>query len=79
MANMFIDPAQRNQFLKNLTHDDFKALGDGHVAYVRPFPMLGKTHYAVHNADGEPLVIATTLAKAQDLASENDLEVITVH
>ena len=79
MANMFIDPAHRTQFLKNLTHDDFKALGDGHVAYVRPFLMLGTTHYAVHNADGQPLVIATTQAKAENLAAENELEVITVH
>ncbi len=79
MANMFIDPTQRNDFLKNLTHNDFRNLGDGHVAYVRPFNMLGTIHYAVHNADGQPLVIATTQAKAEHLAAENELEVITVH
>ena len=79
MANMFIDPAQRSRFLKNLTHDDFLTLGDGHVAYVRPISMLGATHYAVHNADGAPIVIATTMEKAEHMAAEKDLEVITVH
>lgn len=76
---MFIDPTQRNRFLKGLTLDDFRALGDGHVAYVRPVNMLGTIHYAVHSADGAPIVLATSLEKAENLAAEQDLEVITVH
>ena len=79
MANMFIDPAMRNMFLKNLTHEDFKNLGEGHVVYVRPFKALGSTQYALHNADGRQLTITTSLDTANHLAAEHALEVITVH
>jgi hypothetical protein len=79
MANMFIDPAMRSIFLKNLTHDDFRHLGEGHVVYVRPVHVLGTTHYAMHHADGEQMYIAPTRDRADQLAAENALEVITVH
>jgi hypothetical protein len=79
MANMFIDPTQRNIFLKTLTDEDFLNLGEGHVAYVRTVKILGSTHYALHHADGEQLVVATTHDAASHLANEHALEIITVH
>lgn len=79
MANMFIDPSLRSIFLKNLTHEDFLNLGEGHVAYVRPIRILGSTHYAVHAADGQQMTVAMTQDHADQLAAEHSLEVITVH
>jgi hypothetical protein len=79
MANMFIDPTVRKSLLRNLTHDDFRQLGEGHVAYVRPILMMGQKHYAIHDADGSPVAVATTLDKAEHMALEKDLELITVH
>jgi hypothetical protein len=79
MANMFIDPAMRSIFLKNLTHDDFRHLGEGHVIYVRPIKLMGATHYAMHHADGEQMHVVPTRDHADQYAAENALEVITVH
>ncbi|HEY1096014.1 MAG TPA: DUF1150 family protein [Alphaproteobacteria bacterium] len=79
MANMFIDPSLRSIFLKNLSHEDFLNLGEGHVVYVRPVRILGSTHYALHHADGEQISVAMTQDHANQMAAEQALEVITVH
>lgn len=76
---MFIDPTFRNHFLKNLTHDDFRELGEGQVAYVRPISLLGLTQYTVHGASGAELMTVPSLAHVNLVAAEKQLEVITVH
>ncbi|MEO0619636.1 MAG: DUF1150 domain-containing protein [Pseudomonadota bacterium] len=68
-------------------------MGDGEVAYIKTlnpgeadelFPGLegippGINLYALHSADGTPLALTDSLSAAMAHASEDELEVASVH
>lgn len=72
---------------------DFKGLGGGRIAYVRPimseqlatfFPQAprlapGTKLWALLNADGSPILIADSKAVAEANAAEHDLETVSLH
>lgn len=70
---------EKNRFLKNLKPEDFLTLGDDHIAYVREMDFMGKKHFAIHAADGQPITIASTRDLALSMADETELELVTLH
>lgn len=62
-----------------LAPQDLASLGIGEVAYVKHVEIDGKTAFAVHGANGQPLVVATDRDVAFALTRQNDLEPLSVH
>ena len=62
--------------LKNISAEDFQALGADDVAYMREVKILGKTHFMVHSADGEPLMIADSRAGALEALAEHSMGLV---
>lgn len=62
--------------LKHISEADFMALGADDVAYMREVKILGKTHFMVHSADGEPLMIADTRAGALEALAEHSMGLV---
>lgn len=58
---------------------DLANLGIGQVAYIRQVEVHGQPAYAVHGADGQPLVVTTDREVAFAMARQNDLEPLSVH
>lgn len=76
-----IDLQGENLFdlLKNISSQDFLDLGVHDVAYIRPIDQDGKTHYAIHAADGTPLSVMEDENSALGTIFQNDLEAVTLH
>lgn len=70
---------EQEKFLRNMTEDDFLALGAQHFVYVRPVEFLGKTHYSVHAADGKALTLANSRDLAEQVISKTDFEPVILH
>lgn len=70
---------EKNLYLRGLDAKDFLDLGADHIAYVREIEFLGKPHFAVHGADGQPLTIAPSHDLALHAISETALEIVTLH
>lgn len=64
---------------KNLSSQDFLAIGIHKMAYVRPIRVDNKTAYAIHAADGTPLSVLDTFDQAIFVIQDNDLEAASVH
>lgn len=78
---------------KVLTAAEFAAIGDGHIAYVKPilsdelnalFPQApelepGLELYALLGADGSPIVVADTREALIESAREHELVTVSVH
>ena len=76
-----------------ITQDALAHLGDGRLAYVKPvrsedvasmFPQApqiapGLTLFALHAADGTPIMLTDTRESALDSAWSNELEAVSVH
>ena len=76
-----------------ITQDALAHLGDGRLAYVRPirsedvatmFPQApqiapGLTLFALHAADGTPIMLTDTRESALASAWSNELEAVSVH
>lgn len=58
---------------------DLANLGIGEVAYVRNVEVNGEPAFAVHGADGRPLVVAANREVAFAVTRQNDLEPLSVH
>lgn len=58
---------------------DLANLGVGEVAYVRSVEVNGEPAFAVHGADGQPLVVTTDREVAFAVTRQNDLEPLSVH
>ena len=59
---------------------DFAALGNEHMAYVRPVKLPdGQQAVGVFAADGRPLATVATVEVAQALLRQNELEPALVH
>ena len=79
--------------IEPMPQDAFKRLGGGHIAYVRPilsdeahslFPQapplaLGVTLWALHGADGSPILLTGSRASAVANAREHELTAFSVH
>lgn len=70
---------EKNQFLRNLSEGDFRELGNDNVAYVRETEFMGKIHYAITNADGKPVSLASSYDQAMNALQSSDLEPVTLH
>lgn len=68
-----------NHFLRNLSPEDFLDLGDDEVAYVREIDFMGKPHFALVAADGQPITIASTRELVHEMVRRTDVELVTVH
>jgi hypothetical protein len=76
-----------------ITQDALAHLGDGQLAYVKPirsedvatmFPQApqiapGLTLFALHAADGTPIMLTDTRESALASAWSNELEAVSVH
>ena len=62
-----------------VTPNDLARLGVGEVAYVKNVEVNGEPAFAVHGADGQPLVVETDRAVAFAITRQNDLEPLSVH
>jgi hypothetical protein len=58
---------------------EFAALGNQHIAYLRPVEAEGQVLIGVFAADGRPLATAPSIEVAQALLRQNDLEPALVH
>mgnify|MGYP000064079859 CR=1 FL=1 len=65
--------------LKQMTADDFAALGLGEIAYVRPTKLDGHQVWAVFAANGRQVAVMPSRESAWAALSQNDLEVATLH
>ncbi len=76
-----MNPDEREQLLRAMDEDDFRDLGSELVVYVREVDFFGSKHYAVHDASGQPLAIATTpeMALTAIHQVDADMELATVH
>lgn len=66
------------EILKHLSPQAFLAFGMGHVAYVRPMAVNGRTVYSLNAADGTALTLVDTMEGACLLARQNDLDPVTL-
>ncbi len=64
---------------REVAPNDFARLGVGQVAYVKNVEVKGEAAFAVHGADGQPLVVAADRAVAFAMTRQNDLEPLSVH
>ena len=66
------------QLLRNLSPQAFLSLGIQQIAYIRPFTVDGSSRFAIHAADGTPLVIHEDESMAKAVSRQNDLEPFTL-
>ncbi|MFA6265475.1 MAG: DUF1150 domain-containing protein [Pseudolabrys sp.] len=93
MANMTEDKFTDTTANPVITQDALAHLGDGRIAYVKPirsediasmFPQApqmapGLTLFALHGADGTPIMLTDTRESALASAWSNELEAVSVH
>jgi len=65
--------------IRQISAEDFLHFGVRSVAYVRPVTIEGKPVFAVHGADGSPLVLAETPELARHAIQENDMAPVALH
>ncbi len=66
--------AEKQADLRQLTQQDFAALGLADIAYVRPKLVNGATVFAIHTADGNEAAVTPTHETAIATIRQNDLE-----
>jgi len=65
--------------VRQLSNEDFTALGLGQVAYLRKILVNGQPAVGVFAANGIQLAVLADWQQAQATAFHNDLELATVH
>lgn len=65
--------------LRDLSAQDFMALGVRQIAYVRPVALPDRMAFVVHAADGTPLSVHDDVQGAVLTARYNELQPLTVH
>jgi len=63
----------------DLARHDLANLGIGEMAYIKHVVVNGEPAFAVHGADGQPLVVTTDREVAFAVTRQNDLEPLSVH
>lgn len=65
--------------LREISAQDFLALGKEQVAYVRPVEIDGKKAFSVHAADGTPMIVLENYNSAINLLVREDMVPATLH
>ena len=65
--------------LRNLSVQDFAALGAQDVAYLRPVVLNGVRAFAIHAADGTPIGAAPSAQLAAAAIRQHEMEPALVH
>lgn len=65
--------------LREISAQDFLALGKEQVAYVRPVEIDGKQAFAVHAADGTPIIVLENYKSAIHLLAREEMFPATLH
>jgi hypothetical protein len=95
MSEMNRDGAVRTEFEKDFSPEALAQLGDGHIAYVKAirfedvrklFPQTempqlepGQVLFALHAADGTPIMLTDSREAAVANAWSQELETVSVH
>ncbi len=61
------------QILRNLSDQDFKFFGMGHLAYIKRVQVSGQSLFAVCGADGTPLSVVDSYDDARSILQHNEL------
>lgn len=69
---------QKDTLLRRISEQDFLTLGTGHIAYIKPVKVMDRQAFALHAADGTALTLTDTSESAHALASQNDLDTVTL-
>lgn len=64
--------------LKQLSPQDFLALGVQQIAYIRPVMVNGVVAYSINAADGTQLAIHNDQNEAMALTRQNELQPLTL-
>lgn len=65
--------------MANLSPHDFRQMGLNEMAYIRTVEVDGATAYAIHAADGTPLMINETFETACGVILENQMFPVVTH
>lgn len=65
--------------LRAISSQDFRSLGFGQIAYIKPVNIMNRQAFALHAADGTALTLTDTSESAVALALQNDLDPVTLH
>ena len=65
--------------LRNLSAQDFAALGAQDIAYLRPVILNGALAFAIHAADGTPIGAAPSAQLAAAAIRQHEMEPALVH
>jgi len=65
--------------LKNMSPHDFLALGVEQLAYLKPVMIDGTAAWALHAADGRPLLVQQSADDVLTAAYNNELRTVRVH
>jgi len=76
---MDIKSIQKDTLLRRISAQDFLSLGTGHIAYIKPVKVMDRQAFALHAADGTALTLTDSNESAMALASQNDLDTVTLH
>lgn len=69
----------RNFNLRQLTAQEFAALGLEDVAFVKPKRLGNDNMFAIHTADGREVAVVANRDVAFYTVRENDMEPLSVH
>ena len=67
------------QRIKDLSPQDFAALGMQHVAFVKRIEAKGQVSWSIHLADGSQIAVADDRDVAFAAVRQQDLEPLNVH
>lgn len=76
---MDIKSDEKETLLRGLSQQDFRSLGTGHIAYIKPVQVMNRTAFALHAADGTALTLTDSSESALALAMQHDLDPVTLH
>ncbi len=65
--------------VRDISRQDFAALGVHDVAFVKPVEVDGKTVHAIHAADGTEMGVVDDREVAFAAVRQHDLEPLSVH
>ena len=65
--------------VRDISRQDFVALGVHDVAFVKPVEIHGKTVYSIHAADGTEMGVVDDREVAFAAVRQHDLEPLSVH
>ncbi len=65
--------------VRDISRQDFAALGVHDVAFVKPVDVHGETAYSIHAADGTEMGVVDDREVAFAAVRQHDLEPLSVH